>query len=68
MIVRGSMFMQNFRLLIPTVVSKGVLAAPMGIGRCAFVDCADRGGGCGGSPHPRRLCHLSGDRAGDAVC
>lgn len=40
-ILRGSMFMQNFLMLRPTIVSEGVLAVPMGTGRCAFVDTAD---------------------------
>lgn len=40
-ILRASMFMQNFRMLTPTIVSQGLLAVPMGAGRCAFVDCAD---------------------------
>ncbi len=40
-ILRGSMFMQNFLMLRPAIVSQGLLAVPMGTGRCAFVDCAD---------------------------
>jgi uncharacterized protein YbjT (DUF2867 family) len=40
-ILRPSMFMQNFLMLTPTIVSQGLLAVPMGTGRCAFVDCAD---------------------------
>jgi uncharacterized protein YbjT (DUF2867 family) len=40
-ILRGSMFMHNFLMLMPTIVSEGVLAVPMGAGRCAFVDAAD---------------------------
>jgi uncharacterized protein YbjT (DUF2867 family) len=42
-IVRGSMFMQNFLMFAPAIVAQGVLAVPMGTGRCAFVDCADVG-------------------------
>jgi uncharacterized protein YbjT (DUF2867 family) len=40
-ILRGSMFMQNFLVFTPTIVSQGLLALPAGTGRCAFVDCAD---------------------------
>jgi uncharacterized protein YbjT (DUF2867 family) len=40
-IVRGSMFMQNFLMFAPSIVAQGLLALPMGTGRCGFVDCAD---------------------------
>jgi uncharacterized protein YbjT (DUF2867 family) len=40
-ILRGSMFMQNFLMFAPMIVSEGLLALPTGAGRCAFVDCAD---------------------------
>jgi uncharacterized protein YbjT (DUF2867 family) len=40
-ILRGSMFMQNFLVFTPTIVSQGLFALPAGTGRCAFVDCAD---------------------------
>jgi uncharacterized protein YbjT (DUF2867 family) len=40
-ILHASMLMQNLLILMPAIVSQGVLPAPMDTGWCTFIDCSD---------------------------